>query len=107
MTRSKSDGAWWKISNPCMGLLWECVSTDAPVGQAVISNLVVNAGTIHFEVATPGATRVTYLQQSPGSPAFAVLLADSQEGNITLTEQPDGLHRYKMMVINSGEVTTF
>ena len=76
--------------------------TDAPVGQAVLSNLVVNAGTIHFDVTAPGATRYTYLQQSPGSPAFVVVLADSPEAGLTLTAQPNGLHRFKVIGSNSG-----
>jgi hypothetical protein len=75
---------------------------EAPVGQALISNLVVNAGTIHFDVTAPGATRFTYLQQSPGSPAFAVVLADSPEAGLTLTGQPNGLHRFKVIGSNSG-----
>ena len=76
--------------------------TEPTVGQAVIFNLAVNAGTIHFDTSAPGATRFTYLQQSPGSPAFVVVLADSPEASLTLTGQPNGVHRFKVIGSNSG-----
>lgn len=76
--------------------------SEAAVGQAEISNLSVNAGTIQFDAAAGGATRFTYLQQSPGSPAFVVVLADSPESSFTLTGQPNGLHRFKVIGSNSG-----
>lgn len=75
---------------------------EPEVGQAVISNLVSSGRTIHFDVAAPGATRFTYLQQAPGSPAFVVALADSPQSSFTLQGQPNGLHRFKVVGSNSG-----
>ena len=75
---------------------------EPEVGQAVISNLVASGSTIHFDVAAPGATRFTYLQQAPGSPAFVVALADSPQSSFTLQGQSNGLHRFKAVGSNSG-----
>jgi hypothetical protein len=75
--------------------------TETPVGQAVISNLTVNAGTIRFDVSAPGATRYTYLHQAPDSAAFVVVLADSPEASFALSGQPSGLHRFKVVGSNS------
>jgi hypothetical protein len=75
---------------------------ETEVAQAVISNLLVNGGEIHSDVAAEGATRFTFLQQSPGSPAFVVVLADSTEAHLSLTGQPAGLHRFKAFGSNSG-----
>lgn len=76
--------------------------TEPPVGQAVISNLVVDVATIHFDVAAESATRFTYLHQAPGSAAFVVVLADVPESNLTLTGQPNGVHRFKAFGSNSA-----
>jgi hypothetical protein len=76
--------------------------TEPEVEQAVISNVVVGPGTVHFDVAATGATRFTFLHQSPGSPAFVVVLADSPEGHLSLASQPAGLHRFKVFGSNSG-----
>ena len=73
-----------------------------PVGQAVISNIMVSGGTIHFDCAAPHATRFTYLHLPPGGGEFAVLFADSPLKNITLHDQPAGLHRFKAIPSNSG-----
>ena len=75
---------------------------EPPVSQAVISNLVVNAGTIHFDVSAESATRFTYLHQSPGSGAFVVVSADVPEANLTLTNQSNGVHRFKAFGSNSA-----
>ncbi len=75
---------------------------ETSVGQAAISNLVVNAATIHFDVSAPGATRFTYLHQPPGTPAFVVIVADSPEASLTLSGQPNGVHRFKVVGGNSG-----
>ena len=40
--------------------------------------------------------------QSPGSPAFVVVQADSPEGHFTLTGQPVELLRFKAFGSNSG-----
>jgi hypothetical protein len=76
--------------------------TEPEVEQAVISNMVTGAGAVHFDVTATGATRFTFLHQSPGSPAFVVVLADSPEGHLSLTGQPSGLHRFKAFGSNSG-----
>lgn len=76
--------------------------SESAVGQAEISNLSVNAGTIQFDAAASGATRFTYLQQAPGSPAFVVVQADSPESIFTLTGQPVGVHRFKVVGSNSS-----
>ena len=55
-----------------------------------------------FDVAAPGATRFTYLQQAPDSPAFVVALADSPQSSFTLQRQPNGVHRFKVVGSNSG-----
>ena len=75
---------------------------EPEVEQAAISNVVTGPGTVHFDVAAPGATRFTFLQQAPGSPAFVVGLADAPEGHLSLTGQPAGLHRFKVFGSNSG-----
>ncbi len=72
-----------------------------PVGQAVIANAMASGGDVHFDVSAPHATRYTYLQQVPGSPAFVVVLADSAEDSLTLHGQPPGLHRFKVVGSNS------
>jgi hypothetical protein len=75
--------------------------TETPVGQAVISDLEISAGTIHFRVSAPGATRYTYLHEAPGVAAFVVVLADSPEASFALPAQPVGLHRFKVIGSNS------
>ena len=75
--------------------------TEPPVGQAVISNLVASGGTVHFDVSAPSATRFTFLQQAPGSPAFVVVAADVAESSLTVQGQPAGLHRFKAFGSNS------
>ncbi len=76
--------------------------SEPPVGQAVISNLVVDLATIHFDVAAESATRFTYLHQAPGSPSFVVVLADVAEPSLTLSNQPNGVHRFKAFGSNSA-----
>jgi hypothetical protein len=74
---------------------------EQPVGQAVISNLLVSGGAIHFDCSAPQATRYTYLHQQPASPAFVVALADSPETSFNLQGQPAGVHRFKVFGSNS------
>ena len=74
---------------------------EQPVGQAVISNLLVSGSDIHFDCAAPGATRFTYLQQMPGSPAFVVIQADTPQAHVMLHGQAAGLHRFKAFGSNS------
>jgi hypothetical protein len=74
---------------------------ESPVGQAVISNLMVSGGDIHFDCAAAGATRYTFLQQAPGLPAFVVILADTAQTHVTLHGQVAGLHRFKAFGSNS------
>jgi hypothetical protein len=69
--------------------------TMPAVGQAVISNLMVAGGDIHMDADAPHATRMTFLQQVPGSPVFLVVQAESTEMSLTLHDQPPGLHRFK------------
>ena len=72
-----------------------------PVQQAVISNLMVSGKDIHFDCAAPHATRFTYLQQTPGSPAYVVVAAESEEAHLTLHDQVPGLHRFKAFGSNA------
>ena len=76
--------------------------SEPEVGPAVISNVVIGAGSVHFDVEAPGATRFTFLQQAPGSPAFVVVVADSPDGHLSVSGQPAGLHRFKAFGSNSG-----
>jgi len=76
--------------------------TEPAVEQAVITSVIVGPGTVHFDVSAPGATRFTFLHQSPGSPAFVVVLADAPAGHLSLAGQPAGLHRFKVFGSNSG-----
>ena len=73
-----------------------------PVGQALLSNIIVAGGVIHFDCAALHATRFTYLHQPPGSPVFVVLFADAPLRNLTLPNQPAGLHRFQAIPRNSG-----
>jgi hypothetical protein len=68
---------------------------EQPVGQAVISHLMVMGRKVHFDCTAPHATRFTYLHQAPGSPTFVVLFAETTETSVTLEDQPPGLHRFK------------
>ena len=74
---------------------------EAPVGQAVISNLMASGGDVHFDCSAPHATRFTYLHQPPGTPTFLVIVADSPDTSLTLHNQPPGLHRFKAVGQNS------
>jgi len=74
---------------------------EEPVQQAVISNLIVSGGNIHFDVHAPGATRYTYLQKLPGAAAFVVVLAHSLETSFNLQGQPVGVHLFKAVPSNS------
>jgi hypothetical protein len=74
---------------------------ESSVGRAVISNLLVSGGDIHFDCAASGATRYTFLQQAPGLPAFVVILADTEQAHVTLHGQVAGLHRFKAFGSNS------
>ena len=74
---------------------------EEPVQQAVISNLIVSGGNIHFDVHAPGATRYTYLQKLSGAAAFVVVLADSLETSFNLQGQPVGVHLFKAVPSNS------
>lgn len=75
---------------------------EPPVGQAEISNLVLDGSTIHFDVEASSATRFTYLHQAPGSPSFVVVLADVPEASLTLENQSNGVHRFKAFGSNSA-----
>ncbi len=74
---------------------------EQAVGQAVISNLMVAGGDIHFDCAAPHATRYTYLQQAPGSATFLVVELETTEAHLTLHGQPAGVHRFKAVGKNS------
>ncbi len=73
-----------------------------PVGQAVISNIIVAGRVIHFDCHAPHATRFTYLHQPPDSPVFVVLFADSPLKSLTLQNQLVGLHRFQAIPRNAG-----
>ncbi len=73
-----------------------------PVGQAVISNLMVVGGDIHFDVEAEHATRYTYLHQAPGSQVFLVEVADTPSSAFTLHNQAVGVHQFKVFGINSA-----
>ncbi len=72
-----------------------------PVGQASISNPMVSGTDLHFDVEAEHATRFTFLQQTPGSPAFVVVAADSEEPHLSLHNQVPGLHKFKAFGTNS------
>lgn len=74
---------------------------DPKVGQAVISDVIASNGTIHADCSAPHATSYTWLQLSPGAPAFVVVLADATETHITLNGQVAGLHKLKCIGRNS------
>lgn len=73
-----------------------------PVGQAMISNVIVSGGTIHWDCTALHATKFTYLHMPPGSPVFVVLFADSPLKSVTLFNQIVGLHRIQAIPRNSG-----
>ncbi len=73
-----------------------------PVAQAVISNLMAAGGDVHCDCSAQHATRFTFLQQTPGSPAFVVVQADSEQAHLTLHNQVPGLHRIKAFGSNSN-----
>jgi hypothetical protein len=73
-----------------------------PVGQAVITNLMVANGDIHFDCSAAYATRYTYLHQPPGSPAFVVAVADTPETSFNLHGQAAGVHRFKAFGMNAA-----
>ncbi len=71
------------------------------VGQAVVTNLIVSGGTIHFDCAAEHATRFTYFHQPPGADDFQLIQADTEETSVTLGDQLAGLHRFKAFGSNS------
>lgn len=71
------------------------------VGQAVISHLIVNNGTIHFDWTAPHASRYTVLHRTPGTPEYVVLHGDTTETSITLENQSPGVHWFKAFGVNS------
>jgi hypothetical protein len=73
-----------------------------PVGQAEIVNPMASGSDVHLDAHAENATRYTFLQQSPGSPGFVVVLADSRDGHLTLHNQVPGVHRFKAVGRNSG-----
>ncbi len=73
-----------------------------PVGQAVFSNILVSAGTIHLDCTAPHATRYAYLHMPPGATEFLVLFADSPLKSLTLENQAPGLHRFQAIPRNAG-----
>lgn len=74
---------------------------EAPVGQAVISNVMVSGGDIHFDADALHGTKFTYLHQAPGAQALVVVVTDSPEKHLTLHGQAPGLHRFKVIPSNS------
>lgn len=72
-----------------------------PVGQAVITELMVSGTDLHLDVAAPHASKFTYLQQAPGAAAFVVVVIDSPLSHLTLHNQAPGLHRFKVIGRNS------
>ena len=72
-----------------------------PVGQAVISGIISDGGTIHFDIAAEHATRFTVLHRLPGSSQYTGLVADSPENSVTLDDQPPGEHFFKAFGTNS------
>lgn len=72
------------------------------VGQAVLSHLMVQDKTVHFDCDAPHATKFTYMYQAPGSPAFVVVTALTKEKSFTMENLVPGLHRFKAFGRNSG-----
>ena len=72
------------------------------VGQAVLSHLMLQDNTVHFDCDAPHATRFTYMYQPPGSPVFVVVTALTREKSFTLGNLAPGVHRFKAFGRNSG-----
>jgi hypothetical protein len=74
---------------------------DQPVGQAVISVAMVSGNEIHLDCTAQNATKWTFLQKAPGSPAYVVVVADLTEPTLTLQGQATGQHSFKVFGSNS------
>jgi len=72
------------------------------VGQAVLSHLMVQGNTVHFDCDAEHATKFTYLWQPPGSPVFVVVTALTKEKSFTKENLAPGVHRFKAFGRNSG-----
>jgi hypothetical protein len=72
------------------------------VGQAVLSHLMVQDRTVHFDCDAPHATKFTYMYQAPGSPVFVVVTALTKERSFTMANLGPGVHRFKAFGRNAG-----
>jgi hypothetical protein len=72
------------------------------VGQAVLSHLMVQEHTVHYDCDAPHATKFTYMWQPPGSPVFVVVTALTKERSFTMENLVPGVHRFKALGRNSG-----
>jgi len=104
--------AWYRVATKRYGedtvpgaLIRTMVPTsyrpESNVGKAVISNAIAANGIIHADAAADHARTLTWLQLTPGAPAFVVVLADSPDGHLTLNNQIAGLHKLKCIGRNS------
>lgn len=76
-------------------------SLEKAVGKAAIANVMVVNGAVHFDFSALHATHFTVLQQSPGSPAFLIVLAETEERSFTAHGLPPGTYRFKVFGSNS------
>lgn len=74
---------------------------EQAVGKAAISSVMVAGAEAHFDFNAAHATHFTVLQQSPGSPAFLIVLAESEEKSFTAHDLPPGVYRFKVFGSNS------
>ena len=74
---------------------------EKAVGQAAIANVMLSGATAHFDFSAPHGTHFTVLQQSPGSPAFLIVVAETVEKSFTAHDLPPGVYRFKVFGSNS------
>ena len=74
----------------------------SPVGQSVLSHLMVQNNSIHFDCDAPHATKFTYLYKAPDSPVFVVVTALTKDRSLTMENLGPGVHRFKAFGRNSG-----
>ena len=62
---------------------------------------MVSGSSVHFDFSAAHATHFTVLQQSPGSPAFLIVLAETEQRSFTAHDLPPGTYRFKVFGSNS------
>ena len=74
---------------------------EKEVAKAAISGVMVSGSSVHFDFSAAHATHFTVLQQSPGSPAFLIVLAETEQRSFTAHDLPPGTYRFKVFGSNS------